>query len=90
MSKQDIIGNLTTIIKILIMTIAPAIAVYIGTDEQTVIAFLTAVLTFILAVYDARYPNTLQVFGNTNNNIETGILNDEYTSPDYEEEEDEY
>ena len=31
-----IIGNLTTIIKILIMTVAPAIAVYIGTDEQHV------------------------------------------------------
>jgi hypothetical protein len=88
MSKQDIIGNLTTIIKILIMTIAPAIAVYIGTDEQTVIAFLTAVLTFILAVYDARYPNNLGVFGNQTITDEPGILNDEYTSPEYEEEED--
>jgi hypothetical protein len=91
MSKQDIIGNLTTIIKILIMTIAPAIAVSIGTDEQTVLAFLTAVLTFILAVYDARYPNNLGVFGNqTINDNEPEILNDEYTSPEYEEEEDEY
>jgi uncharacterized membrane protein YqaE (UPF0057 family) len=91
MSKQDIIGNLTTIIKILIMTIAPAIAVYLGTDEQTVIAFLTAVLTFILAVYDARYPNNLGVFGNqTITDNEPEILNDEYTSPEYEEEEDEY
>ena len=78
---KEIIGNLTTIIKILIMTIAPAIAVYIGTDEQTVIAFLTAVLTFILAVYDARYPNTLKVFDNAQNPvIESEYLNDEYVT----------
>lgn len=76
--NQDIIGNLTTIVKILIMTIAPFIAVYIGTDEQTVIAFLTAILTFILAVIDAKYPNTFM-----NSNPETVeeeplVLNDEY------------
>jgi Mg2+/Co2+ transporter CorB len=73
----EIIGNLTTIIKILIMTIAPAIAVYIGTDSQTVIAFLTAVLTFVLAVIDAKYPNTLKVFEpETIEHSES--LNDEY------------
>ena len=82
MSKQDIIGNLTTIIKILIMTVAPAIAVYIGTDEQTVIAFLTAVLTFALAVIDARYPNTLAVFDNKPNlSDDEDVLNLEYTAP---------
>ena len=75
-----IIGNLTTIIKILIMTVAPAIAVYIGTDEQTIIAFLTACLTFALAVIDARYPNNLDVFGNKPTPIDTSepVLNDEY------------
>ena len=76
--NPDIIGNITTIIKILIMTIAPAIAVYIGTDEQTVIAFLTAVLTFILAVIDARYPNTLKVFDNQTIAEHSESLNDEY------------
>lgn len=79
MSREEIIGNLTTIIKILIMTVAPAIAVYIGTDEQVVATFLTAILTFILAVVDAKYPNNLTVFDNetiTNN----PALNDEYES----------
>lgn len=81
--NKDIIGNLTTIIKILIMTVAPAIAVYIGTDEQTVTAFLTAILTFALAIIDAKYPNS---FGNTEPTTETAevfdndapVLNDEY------------
>ena len=60
------------------MTIAPAIAVYIGTDEQTVIAFLTAVLTFILAIYDAKYPNTMKVFDNQEVAEHSQGLNDEY------------
>ena len=77
MDKGGYIGNLTTIIKILIMTLAPSIAVYIGTDEQTVIAFLTACLTFILAVFDAKYPNT--IFNKPTETIEESIvLNDEY------------
>ena len=79
MDRTELIGNITTIIKILIMTVAPAVAVYIGTDEQTVITFLTAVLTFVLAVIDAKYPNSLGVFKNntiTNNEA----LNDEYES----------
>ena len=64
------------------MTVAPAIAVYIGTEEQTVIAFLTAVLTFTLAVYDARYPNTLAVFDNKPNlSDDEDVLNLEYTAP---------
>jgi hypothetical protein len=78
--NPDIIGNLTTIIKIIIMTIAPAIAVYIGTDEQTVAAFLTAILTFALAIIDARYPNN---FGdNKPVAAESEILNDEYVTGD--------
>ena len=88
--NKDIIGNITTIIKILIMTVAPAIAVYIGTDEQTVIAFLTAILTFALAIIDAKYPNT---FNNTPSSTETTsvfdndapVLNDEYEVGDHED-----
>ena len=77
--NKKIIGNLTTIIKIAIMTVAPAIAVYIGTDEQTVIAFLTAILTFCLAVIDAKYPNT---FNKNPVATESDILNDEYVTGD--------
>ena len=42
------------------MTIAPYLAVQLGTDDGTVIAFLTAVVTFLLAVLDAKYPNTFK------------------------------
>ena len=77
--NEDIIGNITTIIKILIMTIAPTIAVYLGTSNETVIAFLTACLTFALAILDAKYPNTLKLFDNQKNQIDpSDILNPEY------------
>ena len=41
------------------MTIAPTVAVYIGVDQQTVLTFLTACITFIIAIVDAKYPNTI-------------------------------
>ena len=82
LTREEIIGNITTILKILILTAAPGIAVYIGTDEQTVIAFLTACLTFALAVCDAKYPNDLRIFQKTpiSYTDEDVILNDEYTT----------
>lgn len=58
--NEDTLGNLTTLIKICIMTIAPYIAVQLGTDDGTVIAFLTATVTFVLAVLDAKYPNSFK------------------------------
>lgn len=59
MDKNEFIGNITTILKILIMTIAPTIAAYLAVDQQTVLTFLTAVITFIIAIIDAKYPNTI-------------------------------
>lgn len=64
------------------MTFGPALAVYIGVTPDTVIAFLTACLTFALAVLDAKYPNT--IFTKDAPPIELGndeVLNPEYTLP---------
>ena len=75
--NKEILGNLTTIIKILIMTLGPSIAVYLNVKPDVVITFLTACLAFGLAVLDAKYPNTL--FVNQTIDNDDGILNDEYT-----------
>lgn len=75
--NKEILGNLTTIIKILIMTLGPSIAVYLNVKPDAVITFLTACLAFGLAVLDAKYPNTL--FTNPTIENDDGILNDEYT-----------
>ena len=66
------------------MTVAPAIAIYLSVPSETVITFLTAILTFILAVYDAKYPNTILTPA-TNTPSEPEILNDEYIIPDIED-----
>ena len=89
LNRDEIIGNLTTILKIIILTIGPSIAVYIGTDEQTVITFLTACLTFALAILDAKYPNNMKLFDNKviDYDDEDVILNQEYTTS-YEDGED--
>lgn len=75
--NKEILGNLTTIIKILIMTLGPSLAVYLNVKPDAVITFLTACLAFGLAVLDAKYPNTL--FSNQTIENDDGILNDEYT-----------
>lgn len=56
--NREILGNFTTICKILIVTIAPSISVYLGFDENTTIALLTAIAGLFLSIVDAQYPNT--------------------------------
>lgn len=56
-------GNITTIIKFLIMTIAPAI----GVDEATgdaLVSVVVALIGFILAYFDAENPNNYKFLGN--------------------------
>lgn len=59
MDNKEFIGNLSSIVKILICIIAPACAIYLGTDENTVIALLTAIAGLLFSLVDARYPNTM-------------------------------
>lgn len=59
MDKIEVIGNLTSIAKILICIIAPMIAVYLGTDENTTVALLTAIVGLLFGLVDAKFPNTI-------------------------------
>lgn len=59
MDKREVIGNLSSIAKILICIIAPMMAVYLGTDENTVIALLTAIVGLLFGLVDAKFPNTI-------------------------------
>ena len=56
-------GDISTIIKFIVMTIAPAV----GLDEVTgdaLVSVLVAVVGFLLAWVDASHPNTLRLFHN--------------------------
>lgn len=65
--KNELLGNITTIIKFIVMTIAPYLA--LTTDMQNqLIAVLVAIIGFVLAYLDAKHPNT--IIDNTPNNVE--------------------
>lgn len=65
--KNELFGNITTIIKFVVMTIAPYLALTADMQNQ-LIAILVAVIGFILAYFDAKHPNT--ILDNTTNNGE--------------------
>lgn len=65
--KNELFGNITTIIKFVVMTIAPYLALTADMQNQ-LIAILVAIIGFILAYFDAKHPNT--ILDNTTNNVE--------------------
>lgn len=66
MNKEETIGNLTTIIKVLIITFAPLTLTYINIDQLTIL--IIAILGLIFSLIDAKYKNT--IINNNNNNDE--------------------
>ena len=65
--KNELLGNITTIIKFIVMTIAPYLALTADMQNQ-LIAILVAIIGFVLAYLDAKHPNT--ILDNTTNNVE--------------------
>lgn len=72
--KNELFGNITTIIKFVVMTIAPYLALTADMQNQ-LIAILVAVIGFILAYFDAKHPNT--ILNNTINNDSVEYDNDD-------------
>lgn len=70
--KNELLGNITTIIKFIVMTIAPYLALTADMQNQ-LIAILVAIIGFVLAYFDAKHPNT--ILDNTTNNV--GYDNDD-------------
>ena len=70
--KKKLLGNITTIIKYIVMTIAPYLALTADMQNQ-LIAILVAIIGFVLAYLDAKHPNT--ILDNTTNNV--GYDNDD-------------
>lgn len=65
--NNELLGNITTIIKFVVMTIAPYLALTADMQNQ-LIAVLVAIIGFVLAYLDAKHPNT--ILDNTTNNVE--------------------
>ena len=56
--NNELLGNITTIIKFIVMTIAPYLALTADMQNQ-LIAVIVATVGFIFARFDAKYPNTI-------------------------------
>ena len=82
-------GNISTIVKMILLTVLP----YIIADSQTqdqVISIILAIVGLIIAYVDAKYPNTLAFLDNEATIEEPAqvgeirqpiILNEEYIEP---------
>lgn len=59
----------------------------ITVDHETVVMLVTGIITFIVAVYSSKHPNSLGFLGNDNNVIDSAepVLNDEYETGDVDE-----
>jgi len=90
-------GNISTIVKMVLLTVLP----YIIADSQTqdqVISIILAIVGLIIAYIDAKYPNTLSFLDNAPSLEEPAqvgeirqpiILNEEYVTPIEDVDEDE-
>lgn len=63
-------GNITTIIKFVVMTIAPALGID-ATTGDALVSVIVALIGFILAYFDAEHPNNFKFLGNDNNEVIT-------------------
>ena len=91
-------GNISTIVKMILLTVLPYIIADTQTQDQ-VISIILAIVGLIIAYIDAKYPNTLSFLDNAPSLEEPAqvgeirqpiILNEEYITPieDVDEEED--
>ena len=64
--NEEFVGNISTIIKILVLTFVPA-AFLEQVDANTLSVAITVVIMFIFSIIDAKYANTFTVLkGNVN------------------------
>ena len=82
-------GNISTIVKMILLTVLPYIIADTQTQDQ-VISIILAIVGLIIAYVDAKYPNTLAFLDNAEGLEEPAqvgeirqpiILNEEYIEP---------
>ena len=84
MEREEIIGNVTTIGKFILLTFGtPSLVSFANSSDFAIL--IGAIFGLIWAFYDSKYFNT---FFNRNKEVvssDEGILNDEYTAGDTDE-----
>ena len=77
-NNSTTIATWTGIIVLIIEVICKHFGIII--PHETVVMFVTGVITFIIAIWSSKNPNTLAFLGNAPTPVETEepVLNDEY------------
>ena len=72
--NEELVGNLSTLVKILILTFVPA-AFLEQVDANTLSVVITVIIMFIFSIIDAKYSNTLSILGNSKEEetVEEGV-----------------
>lgn len=91
--NEELIGNLSTILKFCCMTIAgyligvlAAHGLDLPIDQTALAEIISTLILFCFAYIDAKYPNTFKFLGNAKpvTNYEETVMNDEYVYPEEE------
>ena len=61
--NEEFVGNVSTIIKVLVLTFVPA-AFLEQVDANALSVVLTGIIMFIFSIIDAKYSNTFKILGN--------------------------
>lgn len=73
-------GNISTIATwtAIIVMIIEVILKHFGIEipHETIVMFVTGVLTFIIAVWSSKNPNKLEILGNAPETIDAGVEDD--------------
>lgn len=82
-------GNISTLVKMILLTVLPYIVADVQTQNQLT-SIILAIVGFLIAYIDAKYPNTLSFLDNAPSLEEPAqvgeirqpiILNEEYIEP---------
>ena len=63
--NEELVGNLSTIIKILVLTFVPA-AFLEQVDANALSVAITVIIMFIFSIIDAKYANTFKILKENN------------------------
>lgn len=63
--NEEFIGNVSTIVKVLVLTFVPA-AFLEQVDANALSVVLTGIIMFVFSIIDAKYANTFKILGKSN------------------------
>lgn len=74
--NEEFVGNLSTIIKVLVLTFVPA-AFLEQVDANTLSVVLTGIIMFIFSIIDAKYSNTFKILDNNTPVEQNDVIDEE-------------